>query len=94
MNIPDAGLHVVAVGPFLILALDTEKLDPAKHGQATETHVTVLVAHLASRADRQGSRRRCYHRPAALVGASRCRFQAPSPGWTTCGVCGASTESL
>lgn len=46
MDIPDAGLHVVAVGPFLILALDPKKLDANKHGQATETHTTVLVAHL------------------------------------------------
>jgi hypothetical protein len=40
MDIPESGLHVVAVGPFLILEMDKEKLDRA--GLAAETHVTVL----------------------------------------------------
>ena len=44
MDIPESGLHVVAVGPFLILEMDHEKLDRA--AQAAETHVTVLVPHL------------------------------------------------
>jgi predicted enzyme related to lactoylglutathione lyase len=44
MDIPEAGLHVVAVGPFLILEMDKQKLDRAE--QAAETHVTVLNAHL------------------------------------------------
>lgn len=46
MDIPEARLHVVAVGGFLILALDPKKLDPAKHGEATKITTTVLVAHL------------------------------------------------
>jgi hypothetical protein len=41
MDIPEAGLHVVAVGSFLILELDTEQ-----HGLATQTTVTVLNADL------------------------------------------------
>jgi predicted enzyme related to lactoylglutathione lyase len=44
MDIPEAGTHVVAVGPFLILELDREKL--ARYDRAVETHATVLVAHL------------------------------------------------
>ncbi len=44
MEIPEAGLHVVAVGPFLILEMDPEKLDRA--AQAAQTHVTVLVPDL------------------------------------------------
>jgi predicted enzyme related to lactoylglutathione lyase len=44
MDIPESGLHVVAVGPFLILEMDTQKLDRA--GQAAQTHVTVLNADL------------------------------------------------
>jgi predicted enzyme related to lactoylglutathione lyase len=44
MDIPEAGLHVVAVGPFLILEMDKEKLDRA--GQAAQTRVTVLNASL------------------------------------------------
>jgi predicted enzyme related to lactoylglutathione lyase len=44
MDIPESGLHVVAVGPFLILEMDAQKLDRA--GQAAQTHVTVLNADL------------------------------------------------
>jgi len=44
MDIPESGLHVVAVGSFLILEMDQKKLDRA--AQAVETHVTVLVANL------------------------------------------------
>ena len=44
MDIPEAGLHVVAVGPFLVLEMDEAKLDRA--GQAAQTHVTVLNASL------------------------------------------------
>jgi predicted enzyme related to lactoylglutathione lyase len=41
MDIPEAGLHVVAVGPFLILELDAEQ-----HCLAAQTTVTVLNADL------------------------------------------------
>jgi predicted enzyme related to lactoylglutathione lyase len=51
MDIPEAGLHVVAVGPFLILEMDKGKLDRA--GQAAETHVTVLNANLDDAVARQ-----------------------------------------
>lgn len=51
MDIPEAGLHVVAVGPFLILELDRERLDRA--AQATQTHVTALVAHLDETVERR-----------------------------------------
>lgn len=51
MDIPEAGLHVVAVGPFLILEMDTAKLDRA--GQAAQTRVTVLNAHLGEAVERQ-----------------------------------------
>jgi predicted enzyme related to lactoylglutathione lyase len=44
MDIPESGLHVVAVGPFLILEMDKGKLDRA--GVAAETHVTILNANL------------------------------------------------
>lgn len=44
MDIPESGLHVVAVGPFLILEMDRTKLDRA--AQAVQTHVTVLVPDL------------------------------------------------
>ena len=45
IDIPEAGLHVVAVGPFLILALDRDKLGEERYHQATQTrrllsHVT------------------------------------------------------
>ena len=43
MDIPESGLHVVAVGPFLILEMD-QSLDRA--AQASQTHVTLLNAHL------------------------------------------------
>jgi predicted enzyme related to lactoylglutathione lyase len=48
MDIPEAGLHVVAVGSFLILELDTEQ-----HGLASQTTVTVLNAHLDQAVARQ-----------------------------------------
>lgn len=41
MDIPEAGLHVVAIGPFLIL-----ELDPDAHAEALATHATVLVPYL------------------------------------------------
>jgi len=41
MDIPEAGVHVVAVGSFLIL-----ELDAAQHGLAAQTTVTVLNADL------------------------------------------------
>ena len=41
MDIPEAGLHVVAVGPFLIL-----ELTPEQHDLAAHTTVTVLNADL------------------------------------------------
>jgi predicted enzyme related to lactoylglutathione lyase len=44
IDIPDAGLHVVAVGPFLILALDRSKLGEERFLQATQTHTTILTA--------------------------------------------------
>lgn len=50
MDIPEAGLHVVALGPFLILEMDS-KLDRAS--QALETHVTVLVANLDEAVEQQ-----------------------------------------
>lgn len=48
MDIPEAGLHVVAVGPFLILELDAEP-----HGLAAQTTVTVLNADLDETVTRQ-----------------------------------------
>ncbi|MDQ6697122.1 MAG: hypothetical protein M3Z46_06660 [Actinomycetota bacterium] len=51
MDISEAGLHVVAVGPFLILEIDVAKLDRA--GQAAQTQVTVLNAHLDEAVERQ-----------------------------------------
>jgi len=51
MDIPEGGLHVVAVGPFLLLEMNKDKLDRA--GQAAETHVTVLSAHLDDTVARQ-----------------------------------------
>jgi hypothetical protein len=44
LDIPESGLHVVAVGPFLILEMDTSQLDRAE--QAAQTHITVLNAKL------------------------------------------------
>ncbi len=44
MDIPEAGLHVVGVGEFLILEMDPAKLD--RIDQAKLTHVTVLAPHL------------------------------------------------
>jgi predicted enzyme related to lactoylglutathione lyase len=41
MDIPEAGLHVVAVGSFLII-----ELDPETHGLASQTTATVLNADL------------------------------------------------
>jgi predicted enzyme related to lactoylglutathione lyase len=48
MDIPEADLHVVAVGPFLILELDAEQ-----HGLAAQTTVTVLNADLDEAVARQ-----------------------------------------
>jgi hypothetical protein len=48
MDIPEAGLHVVAVGGFLILELDRQA-----HAEATRTHATVLAPHLKVTADAQ-----------------------------------------
>lgn len=48
MDIPEAGLHVVAVGSFLILELDAEH-----HGLASQTTVTVLNADLDQAVARQ-----------------------------------------
>lgn len=48
MDIPEAGLHVVAVGSFLILELDAEP-----HGLASKTTVTVLNADLDQAVARQ-----------------------------------------
>lgn len=48
MDIPEAGLHVVAVGPFLIL-----ELDPEQHNLAAQTTVTVLNADLDDAVERQ-----------------------------------------
>ena len=45
MDIPEGGLHVVAVGAFLVLEMDPAKLDRIE--QAQQTHVTVLAPHLA-----------------------------------------------
>ena len=51
MDIPESGLHVAAVGPFLILEMDKGKLDHA--GLAAETHVTILNANLDDAVARQ-----------------------------------------
>lgn len=48
VDIPEAGVHVVAVGPFLILELDAEQ-----HGLAAQTTVTVLNADLDEAVARQ-----------------------------------------
>jgi len=48
MDIPEASLHVVAVGPFLILELDAEQ-----HGLASQTTVTVLNGDLDRAVARQ-----------------------------------------
>jgi predicted enzyme related to lactoylglutathione lyase len=48
MDIPEAGLHVVAVGSFLIL-----ELDPEQHILASQTTVTVLNADLDQAVARQ-----------------------------------------
>lgn len=50
MDIPEAGLHVVGVGPFLIL-----ELNAAQHGLAAQTTVTVLNADLDEAVARQGT---------------------------------------
>jgi predicted enzyme related to lactoylglutathione lyase len=44
LDLPEAGLHVVGVGQFLILEMDPGKLDRIE--QAKQTTVTVLVPHL------------------------------------------------
>jgi hypothetical protein len=51
LDMPEHGLHVVAVGPFLIFELDATKLDRA--GAARQTHVTVLNADLDAAVARQ-----------------------------------------
>jgi predicted enzyme related to lactoylglutathione lyase len=48
MDIPEAGLHVVGVGSFLIL-----QLDPEERGLAAQTSVTVLNADLDEAVERQ-----------------------------------------
>lgn len=48
MDIPEAGLHVAAVGPFLIL-----ELNPEQHDLAAQTTVTVLNADLDDVVQRQ-----------------------------------------
>ena len=50
MDIPESGLHVVAVGPFLILEMDKGKLDRAG---GSRTHVTILNANLDDAVARQ-----------------------------------------
>jgi predicted enzyme related to lactoylglutathione lyase len=49
-DIPEASIHVVAVGSFLIVALDDEQ-----HGLAAQTTVTVLNANLDDAVERQVS---------------------------------------
>jgi hypothetical protein len=44
LDLPEAGLHVVGVGPFLILEMDPSKLD--RIDRARQTTVTVLAPHL------------------------------------------------
>lgn len=51
MDIPEAGLHVVAVGRFLILEIDPAKLDRVE--QATKTQVTIIAPHLDETVTRQ-----------------------------------------
>jgi predicted enzyme related to lactoylglutathione lyase len=48
IELPEAGLHVVAVGPFLILELEAER-----HAQAAQTSITVLNADLDTAVQRQ-----------------------------------------
>jgi hypothetical protein len=80
MDIPEGGLHVVAVGPFLLLEMNKDKLDRA--GQAAETHVTVLSAHLDDTVARQGRRRRA-DRPGAMGLSPRTGSAAATPGRVT-----------
>jgi predicted enzyme related to lactoylglutathione lyase len=47
-DIPEAGLHVVAVGSFLLIEMDAEQ-----HGLAAQTTVTVLNADLDAAVARQ-----------------------------------------
>jgi hypothetical protein len=44
LDLPEAGLHVVGVGQFLILEMDPSKLD--RIDRAKQTTVTVLAPHL------------------------------------------------
>lgn len=44
LDIPENGLHVVAVGPFLVLEMEKAQLDRAE--QAALTHITILNANL------------------------------------------------
>ena len=69
LDIPESGLHVVAVGPFLILEMDKGKLDRA--GPAAETHVTILNANLDDAVAQQ---------VAAGVQIVQQRWEAPRPG--------------
>lgn len=46
LDLPAAGLHVVAVGPFLILAIDPSLVDREAHGQAEQTKATIIVPYL------------------------------------------------
>lgn len=68
LDLPSAGIHVVAVGPFLILALDPSKVDAKAHGQASETRLTVLAP------DLDEAVHHAVVRGAALVGE---RFSVP-----------------
>ena len=46
IDIPDAGLHILAVGSFLILVLNEALLGAERYRQATATRVTILAADL------------------------------------------------
>jgi predicted enzyme related to lactoylglutathione lyase len=46
IDIPDAGLHIIAVGSFLILVLNEALLGTERYRQATATRVTILNADL------------------------------------------------
>jgi hypothetical protein len=68
LDIPECGLHVVAVGPFLILEMDKSQLDRAE--QAAQTHITVLNASLDETVA---------HQVAAGAQIAQARWEAP-PG--------------
>ena len=85
MDIPESGLHVVAVGPFLILEMDTQKLD--RSGPAAQTHVTVLNADLDTSVARE---------VAAGAQIVQPRWEAPPARASACGTptaCWPSTSS-